>query len=45
MKDQLVCHAINPAVVATNKKSWNLDTNRPDVSLWSTYLKGCNPKY
>ncbi len=41
MKDQFICHAINPATVT--KSSWNLDTNRPDVSLWSTYKKACNP--
>lgn len=41
MWDQLVCHAINP--VAVWKNPWNLDKNRPDVSLWSTYWAACNP--
>lgn len=43
IKDQFICHAINPTTIW--KSSWNLDTNRPDVSLGQTYLKRCNPKY
>ncbi|MGL4590106.1 MAG: DUF2599 domain-containing protein [Mycoplasmatales bacterium] len=41
--DQLMCHAINPATQL--KYPWNLEKYRPDVSLWSTYLAGCNPKW
>lgn len=43
LKDQFVCHAVNPLTIW--KSSWNLDTNRPDVSLAATYRAGCNPEY
>ncbi len=43
IKDQFICHAVNPTTIW--KSSWNLDTNRPDVSLWETYRAACNPRY
>ncbi|MFP9130242.1 DUF2599 domain-containing protein [Niallia sp. BSM11] len=42
MKDQFICHAINPGTVW--KTSWNLEPWRPDKSLLNTYLDACNPK-
>ena len=43
LKDQFICHAVNP--ITTWKKSWNLDVDRPDVSLLGTYYAKCNPEY
>ncbi|TCI42855.1 DUF2599 domain-containing protein [Exiguobacterium sp. SH3S2] len=43
LKDQFICHAVNPTTIW--KSSWNLDTNRPDVSLLDTYKALCNPDY
>ena len=40
MYNQFVCHA---DLAPPWKESWNLDTWRPDVGLWQTLLKKCNP--
>ncbi len=39
MKDQYECHAN----YAFNKRPWNLETWRPDVSYAATVAAGCNP--
>lgn len=40
MYNQFVCHA---DFAPPWKESWNLDTWRPDVGLWTTILRKCNP--
>lgn len=42
MYNQYVCHFLNPIVTIT-KNEWNLEPERPHVSLAQTYKSLCNP--
>ncbi len=44
MQDQLMCHMEPPGLFgAIGKPSWNLDDQRPDVGLYMTIRRSCNP--
>ena len=40
MYNQFICHA---DFAPPWKESWNLDSWRPDVGLWTTIIRKCNP--